>query len=77
MKVDGIVISLSAREYAILAALIEQPGKVWSRAQIESRLYGWGEEVASNTVEVHLHALRRKLPYHLIENIRGAGWRIV
>ncbi|MEO8630912.1 MAG: response regulator transcription factor, partial [Betaproteobacteria bacterium] len=58
-KDDPII--LSAREYALLAALLERPGAILSRGQLEQRLYGWGEEVESNTVEVHIHHLRKKL----------------
>jgi two-component system response regulator QseB len=69
-------VSLSAREYAILEALLERPGTVLSRAQLEERLYGWGEEVESNAIEVHIHNLRRKLGSESIRNIRGVGYMI-
>ena len=67
---------LSAREFALLEALLVRPGAVLSRAQLEEKLYGWNEEVGSNAVEVHLHALRRKLPPDTIRNVRGVGWTI-
>ena len=67
---------LSAREFALLLALMEHPGRVLSRAQIEERLYGWGEEIESNVVEVYIHALRRKLGTELIRTIRGVGYRL-
>ncbi|NMG34906.1 response regulator [Azoarcus sp. TTM-91] len=76
VSVDGEPVKLSAREFALLQALLAQPGKPLSRAQLEERLYGWGEEVESNAVEVHIHALRRKLGAERIRNLRGVGWFI-
>ncbi len=73
---DGQPVELSAREFALLFALMESPGTVLSRAQLEERLYGWGEEVGSNVVEVHIHALRRKLGAEFIRNVRGVGYRV-
>ena len=55
---------------------MERPGTILSRAQIEERLYGWGEEVESNAVEVHIHGLRRKLGADFILNVRGVGYRV-
>jgi two-component system response regulator QseB len=72
----GEPVSLSPREFALLAALLERPGVVLSRAQLEARLYGWGEEVESNTVEVYVHGLRRKLGSGLIRNVRGVGYMV-
>ncbi|MGE0384061.1 MAG: response regulator [Gammaproteobacteria bacterium] len=72
----GRRVELSAREFALLAALLERPGAVLSRAQLEERLYGWGEEVASNAVEVHIHHLRRKLGEGVIRNVRGVGYTL-
>jgi two-component system response regulator QseB len=69
-------VSLSAREYAILEALLDRPGAILSRVQLEERLYGWGEEVESNAIEVHIHNLRRKLGAESIRNIRGVGYMI-
>ena len=74
---DGKPLPLSQREFSLLAALIEQPGAVLSREQLEDRLYGWDEEVASNAVEVHLHNLRRKLGTAWIRNVRGVGYKLV
>ncbi len=74
---DGQPVALSAREFALLEALLEQPGAVVSRQRLEDKLYGWGEEVASNAVEVHLHNLRKKLGTELIRNIRGVGYLVV
>ncbi|WP_066737619.1 response regulator transcription factor [Cupriavidus sp. D384] len=70
----GTPVRLSAREYALLSALMARPGKVWSVPQLQERLYGWDDEVGSNTVEVYIHALRRKFGTALIRNIRGVGY---
>ncbi|TWG87472.1 two-component system OmpR family response regulator/two-component system response regulator QseB [Cupriavidus gilardii J11] len=70
----GDPVRLSAREYALLAALLSRPGKVWSVAQLQEKLYGWDDEVGSNTVEVYIHGLRKKLGTGLIRNIRGVGY---
>jgi len=72
----GAPVSLAPREFALLQALLERPGVVLSRAQLEARLYGWGEEVESNTVEVYVHGLRRKLGAELIRNVRGVGYMV-
>ena len=72
----GAPVELSGREFAVLAALMKEPGAVVSREKLEDAVYGWGEEVGSNTVEVHLHHLRRKLAPELIRNVRGVGYRI-
>jgi len=69
-------IPVSAREFALLQALLEHPGVPLSRVQLEERLYGWGEEVASNSVEVHVHNLRKKLGEGTIRTIRGVGYSI-
>lgn len=70
-------VELSAREFAVLEALLREPGVVVSRQKLEEAVYGWGEEVESNSVEVHLHNLRRKLAPEVIRNLRGVGYRIV
>lgn len=67
---------LAAREYALLFALMERPGNVLSRAQLEDRLYGWNEEVSSNAVEVYVHQLRKKLGVEVIRTIRGLGYMV-
>jgi two-component system response regulator QseB len=72
----GQPVALSARELSLLEALLEQPGRPLSRAQLEERVYGWGEEVESNAVEVHIHSLRRKLGADTIKNLRGVGYFI-
>ncbi|MGE3772909.1 MAG: response regulator [Gammaproteobacteria bacterium] len=76
VELDGTPVTLSAREFAILEALMERPRGVLSRAQIEERLYGWDEEVASNAVEVHIHNLRRKLGDGVIRTVRGLGYSL-
>jgi two-component system response regulator QseB len=73
---NGEPVALSPREFALLQALLEHPGRILSRAQLEERLYGWGEEIESNVVEVHLHTLRRKLGADFIRNVRGVGYRV-
>ena len=72
----GQPILLSAKEFAILQALLERPGLPLSRAQLEQHVYSWKEEVDSNAVEVHIHALRRKLGAAWILNLRGVGYYI-
>jgi two-component system, OmpR family, response regulator len=67
---------LTAREFALLHALLIRPGAILSRSELEDRIYGWGEEVESNAVEFLIHSLRRKLGAHAIENVRGVGWMV-
>lgn len=74
--VNGQRIPLSRREFAVLSALMERPGIIRSKSDIEERLYGWQEEVESNTVEVHIHNLRNKVGREAIETIRGLGYRM-
>ena len=69
-------IAVTPREFSLLRALMERPGAVLSRAQIEERLYGWDESVQSNAIEFVIHGLRKKLGATIIENVRGVGWRI-
>jgi two-component system response regulator QseB len=76
VRLDGTPVALSAREFALLHALLEHPGRPFSRTQLEERLYGWGEEVESNAVEVHVHALRRKLGAEWIKTLRGVGYMV-
>jgi two-component system OmpR family response regulator/two-component system response regulator QseB len=71
---DGVPVPLSARELAVLEALLVKPGAVLSRAQLEDRLYGWGEEIESNAVSVYVHQLRKKLGADFIRNVRGVGY---
>ena len=71
------LITLSLREFSLISLLLERPGTTVSRKQLEERLYGWNEEVESNTIEVHIHNLRKKLGHNLIRTVRGVGYLIV
>ncbi len=73
---DGMPVVLSAHEFSVLEALLQRPGAVLSRAQLEDRLYGWSEQVESNAVEVYIHGLRRKLGSDAIRTLRGVGYFI-
>mgnify|MGYP001106520612 FL=1 len=77
VSIDGKEINLTAREFALLVSLMEAPGTVISLREMEERLYGWEDEVASNAVEVLLHRLRRKLGGDWIRNVRGVGYKVV
>ena len=70
----GRPVLLSAREFALLQALLERPGAIVSRAQLEDRLYGWGEELESNAISVYMHQLRKKLGADLLHTVRGLGY---
>jgi DNA-binding response OmpR family regulator len=72
----GVAHVLPAREFALMRALIERPGAILSRTQLEEQLYGWGEEVESNAIDVLIHYVRRKFGKEIIRNVRGAGWLI-
>ncbi|MBV9834410.1 MAG: response regulator transcription factor [Alphaproteobacteria bacterium] len=67
---------LTAREFALLQALLARPGSILSRVDLERHIYGWNEEVDSNAVEFLIHGVRRKLGAELIRNVRGAGWMV-
>ncbi|MBU2830113.1 response regulator [Acidithiobacillus ferriphilus] len=67
---------LTAREFALLQALLLRPGTILSRAQLEERLYGWNESVESNTIDFLIHGIRKKLGAKAIKNVRGAGWMV-
>lgn len=69
-------IELSRREFMLLKMLMENAGRVQTRDSLESKLYSWGEEIASNAIEVHIHHLRKKLPEHFIKTVRGVGYTI-
>ena len=71
---EGKPVPLSGHEYAVLEALLQRPGAVLSRAQLEDRLYGWDEQIGSNAVEVYIHGLRRKLGSGAIRTLRGVGY---
>jgi DNA-binding response OmpR family regulator len=72
----GEPVELAAKEYALLLALMQQPGRALSRAQLEQHLYAWGDEIGSNAVEVYIHHLRRKLDAEAIRTLRGIGYVI-
>ena len=71
---DGEAVALSAHEFSVLEALLQRPGTVLSRAQLEERLYGWSEGIESNAIEVYVHGLRRKLGNDAIRTLRGVGY---
>jgi two-component system, OmpR family, response regulator QseB len=73
---DGEPVNLAPREYALLETLMSQPGRTFTRAQLEERLYPWGDEVESNAIEVHVHHLRAKLFPDLIRTVRGVGYAL-
>ena len=77
VRLGDKLLSLSQREFDLLQALMQKPGAVLSVEQLESKLYGWGEEISSNAIEVHLHHLRRKLGEPWIRNVRGVGYKLV
>ncbi len=74
--VQGVPVVLSGREWAVLEPLIARPGMVLSRQQLEDKLYGWGDEVSSNAVEVYIHGLRKKLGAEVLLNVRGVGYLV-
>lgn len=74
--VNGQPVVLSGREWAVLEPLIARPGMVLSRQQLEDKLYGWGDEVSSNAVEVYIHGLRKKLGADVVLNVRGVGYLV-
>lgn len=76
VTVNGEEIDLSRREFMLLKVLMENAGRVQTRDSLESKLYSWGEEIASNAIEVHIHHLRKKLPQNFIRTVRGVGYTI-
>jgi two-component system response regulator QseB len=76
VRLKGEPVAMSPREFALLEALLARPGAILSRAQLEDKLYGWADPVESNAVEVHIHALRKKLGAEFIRNVRGVGWMV-
>jgi two-component system OmpR family response regulator len=77
LRRNGVASELSAREFALMHAFLERPGKILSRSQLEDRLYGWGKEVESNAVDVLIHSVRKKFGQSLIRNVRGIGWTMM
>jgi len=76
VQLDGASVKLSSREFSVLRALLDSPGSVVSKAQLEEKLYGWDAEVESNTVDVYVHHLRKKFGADFIKNVRGVGYKI-
>lgn len=76
VSVAGEVVNMSRREFMLLKGLMENAGRVLTKGSLESKLYSWGEEVSSNTIEVHIHHLRKKLPDGFIQTMRGVGYII-
>ena len=76
VTVQGHSVLLSGREWAVLEPLLARPGMVLSRQQLEDKLYGWGDEVSSNAVEVYIHGLRKKLGADVLLNVRGVGYLV-
>ena len=72
----GEIISLGAREFALLRIFLDRPNAILSRRQLEDQLYGWDAAIESNAVEYLIHTLRKKFGAGLIENVRGVGWRL-
>lgn len=68
---------LPAREFALMRVLVERPGVILSRSEIEERIYGWGDEVESNAIDVLIHSIRKKFDKDIIRNVRGAGWIVL
>lgn len=77
VSLDGAAVVLSTREFDLLHALMLNAGRIMSREQLEQQLYSWGQEVESNTIEVHIHHLRRKLQPDLIQTVRGVGYTVL
>ena len=76
VSLGDLTVHLSAREYAVLHALLLRPGAILSRGDLEERIYGWNEEVESNAVEFIIHGIRKKLGPAAIKNVRGVGWMV-
>lgn len=76
VTVENEPVTISAREWAVLEALLARPGLILSRAQIEEKLFAWKDEISSNAVEVYIHGLRKKLGADLIQTVRGMGYLI-
>ncbi len=76
VRCQGEAVVLSTREFDLLHALLRNVGRVLSREQLEQQLYSWGNEVESNTIEVHIHHLRKKLGADLIQTVRGVGYTV-
>jgi len=73
---QGRTVELSRREWSLLRALLQSPGRILSTEQLRDSLYGYSQDVESNAVNVHVHHLRRKLGHELVETVRGEGYRL-
>jgi two-component system response regulator QseB len=73
----GLPLHLSSREFSVLRALLEMPGSVVSKRELEEKIYGWGEEIESNAIDVYIHHLRKKLGADFIKNVRGVGYKLL
>jgi len=73
---EGVAVELTAKEFAVLEALMRRPGVVMSRERLEQAVYGSQDDIGSNAIEVHVHHLRRKLGGDFIKNVRGVGYRV-
>ena len=76
VRIRGIPVYLPVKEFAILHALMERPGAVLSRDKLEERIYGWEDDVGSNTIEVYIYNLRKKFGGGIIRNVRGVGYKL-
>lgn len=76
VSLDGETQDLVPREFSLLNILIENPARVFTRSELEEKLYGWGQEIGSNTIQVHIHSLRKKLGPEQIVTVRGVGYRL-
>ena len=76
MSYRGVSAVLPAREFALMSTFAARAGAILSRGEIEDRIYGWGEEVESNAVDVLIHSIRKKFDKDVVRNVRGAGWLV-
>jgi two-component system OmpR family response regulator/two-component system response regulator QseB len=76
MKINDVLVELSKSEFILLKALMQNAGRVLTRDSLEAKLYAWGDEVSSNTLEVHIHHLRKKIKSPFIKTIRGVGYTV-
>ena len=74
--INAAPLRLSAREFALLQALLVRPGAILSRTELEEKIYAWGDEVESNAIEFFIHSLRKKFGSDIIKNVRGLGWMV-
>jgi two-component system response regulator QseB len=75
-RLDGQLVNLSRREFTLLHTLVSRPEQIFSKEKLEDAIYGWDIDIGSNSIEVHIHNLRKKLYPELIKNIRGVGYKV-